>query len=343
MNALLVWALIGTASVPAITTGQSSGLAAAAAASGRPKECTSGSKRAIAKGPSVWEAARQPNLPKYCDLMARAAVQLNSQPELAKKAADEADKTLAGHAAPLVLEARAALLLGQADDAVKLFEKAQGIDARSVEDPPTMHDLAKASVLVGKRDRALATYRALVPRIDLLGTNDKRVAVLLETAYLSMSLAGADLASADAAKAKAARQQVDESIAYVREARALPATQLAGDVAYTLVLALDRAGEHEEAEAALADAQRSGAKLHAGLFDFVADADDKLALEALEKEGSDRAAAQKSWEAWLAGPLGKGGFASAAKARLAALKKGGKPAAKTQGAAPAKAPKRKSP
>ena len=70
------------------------GLGAAAAASGRPKECMSSSRRALAKGPSVWEAAREPSLARYCDLMARAQTELSSQPDAAKAAAIEAGKTM---------------------------------------------------------------------------------------------------------------------------------------------------------------------------------------------------------------------------------------------------------
>src|SRR5271169_1462610 len=81
------------------TVGQGASLSAAATASGRPSECSSGSKRALAKGPSIWELARVPTLQRYCDLMARAHAELPTMPEAARKAAQEADQALPGHAA----------------------------------------------------------------------------------------------------------------------------------------------------------------------------------------------------------------------------------------------------
>src|SRR5262245_6111014 len=96
---------------------QGSNLTAAAAAAGRPPECSAGARRAIAKGPSVWERARVPSLQRYCDLVARAQAQLGSTPEAARESARLADKALPGRAAPAVILARAALALGSADDA----------------------------------------------------------------------------------------------------------------------------------------------------------------------------------------------------------------------------------
>jgi tetratricopeptide (TPR) repeat protein len=294
------------------------------------------SRRALSKGPSIWEVARQPSLQKYCDLMASAAAKLPLDPEKARADAKAADEALPGRAAPQVLQARAALALGSADDASKAFEKARALDPRSLEDPPTMHDLARVLSKSGKRDEALATYRALVPRIDLLGTTDRRISALLEAAFASMDAGGAKV---DDAKAKA-RPRLDEATAYLREARQRPSTVLSGDVLLALILVLDRAGDREEAEAALADAQRSGARLHSGSLDFLVTQDDKIALQALESEGLDRAAAQKLWEQYLATPSGKGPWAAAARARLDMLKRGGGKSAKPAKAAPA-APKPK--
>ncbi len=306
------------------------GLGAAAAASGRPKECMSSSRRALAKGPSIWEAAREPSLVRYCDLMARAQTELSSQPEAAKAAAIEADQALPGHAAPQVVRARAELALGSLEAAAQAFEKARGIEPRSVEDPGTMHDLARVLARTGKRDEALAVYRALVPRVDLLGTPDRRISVLIEAAHVSMAAdaAGTAASPTDVGK-KGARVRLDEAAAYLREARQRPPTQLAGDVLLSLALVLDRAGLREQADAALAEAQRSGdavrfrsATAKPRAPDYLAGPEDALALAALAAEESDRAESQKAWEAFLAGPGGKGAWAAAAKARLEAVKKG---------------------
>src|SRR4029079_4440012 len=167
-------------------------------------------------------------------------------------------------------------------------------------------------------------YRALVPRVDLLGTGERRVSVLLEAAHVSMAAEGAGTATppADIGK-KIQRSKLDEAVAYLREARQRPATQLSGDVLLSLVLVLDRKGDHEQADAALTEAQRTSARTRPGTLDYLAAPEDAGALAALAAEETDRAAAQKAWEAYLAGAGGKGPWAAAARARLDLLKKGG--------------------
>lgn len=340
---LLIPALLSPAPFLA-ALGQGASLSAAAAASGRPPECSSGSKRALAKGPSVWELARVPTLQRYCDLMARAHAELPTMPEAARKAAEEADRALPGHAAPAVVMARAALALGAIDEAARAFDRARSIEPRSAEDPSTMHDLARVLVKIGKREEALAVYRALVPRVDLLATVDRRVSVLLEAAHVSMASEGAggapptadELVKGERVRRASHRARLDEAIAYLREARQRPPTQLVGDVLLSLALALDRAGSREEADATMAEAERAGARLHSGTLEYLATTEDRAALDALADESSDRAAAQKAWESYLAGPGGTGAWAAAARARLDALRKGGAPRAAKAGGRKAK-------
>lgn len=342
---LLIPALLSPGPFPAMV-GQGASLSAAATASGRPSECMSSSKRALAKGPSIWELARVPTLQHYCDLMARAHAELPTMPESARRAAEEADRLLPGHAAPAVVLARAALAVGAIDEAARAFERARAVEPRSVEDPATMHDLARVLVKTGKRDEALTLYRALVTRVDLLSSTDRRVSVLLEAAHVSMASEGMGGAVRTAGELvnperptnavtmgralpiPQHRARLDEAIAYLREARQRPPTQLVGDVLLSLALALDRAGAKEEADATMAEAERAGARLRTGALEYLATAEDRAALEALAIESSDRAAAQKAWESYLAGPAGKGAWAAAARARLDALRKGG---AKTAG------------
>ncbi len=322
---LLVAASIAPAPVlMGASFGPSGGLSAAAAASGRPPECLAGSRRALARGPSIWEVARVPNLQRYCDLMARAHTQLAAQPELARTAAEEADKLFPHRPAPQVVLARASLALGALAEAARAFADARALDPRSVEDPGTLHDLARVLARTGKRDEALTIYRALVPRVDLLGFAERRVAVLLEAAHVSMAAEGAGTGTPPAEIGKKpTRARLDEAVAYLREARQRPPTPLTGDVLLSLAMVLDRAGDREPSDAALAEAQRLGAKTRAGALDYLASPGDELALAALIAEGSDRAAAPKSWEAFLAGPGGKGPWAAAARARIELLKKGG--------------------
>lgn len=329
MSPVLLLTLFLNVPVPASSSsGGSSSLLAAAAASGRPRECMSSVRRALTAGPSIWERARVPTLQRYCDLVARAHAELATSPEAAQNDARLAEKALPGRAAPAVILARAALAMGALDESARAFERARSIDARSVEDPATMHDLARVLQRTGKRSDALAVYRALVPRIDLLGSIDRRVSVLLEAAHASMSASAEASGSKVEGGAPADRPKLDEAIAYLREARQRPATQLAGEVLLSLVLALDRSGDRAQADAALSDAHRTGARVRTGGLDYLADEGDRHALEALALEVTDRAQAIKSWEAYLAGPGGKGAWAGAARSRLEALRKGaGKAAA----------------
>jgi tetratricopeptide (TPR) repeat protein len=318
-------AIVVLAAPTAAGTGQGSSLVAAAAASGRPRECAATMRRGLSRTPTIWELAREPELSAYCDLVARAKVQLAADPKAAKESAAAADKAMPGRAAPRVLLARAALALGKIDDAAKEFEAARALDPRSVEDPPTMHDLAQVLRRTGKLEDALVVYRALVPRIDLLGAADRRVAVLLEAAYVSMTVAAAKASQPEKGKDKPAadKPSLDEAIAYLREARQRPPTALTGDVLLSLVLVLDRNGDRVQADAALADARAEGVHLRAGAPDYLVSDEDKPYLEALASEG---AASVKLWETYLAGSGGKGPWAKAARARLEAAKKAPRPA-----------------
>ncbi|WP_231511588.1 tetratricopeptide repeat protein [Chondromyces apiculatus] len=291
-------------------------LTAAAAAAGRPPECSLRTRRPLGRGPTVWERARIPSLQRYCDLIARAHAQLATDPRAARDAAVLAAKELPGHAAPAVVHARALLALGSATDAAPLFEQARKLDPRSVEDPSTMYDLARTLRLTGKHEDALVVYRALVPRLDLLGPADRRVATLLEAAHVAMAVAAAPPANAKDAKDEA-RARLDEAAAYLREARLRPPGQLTGDVLLSLALVLDRSGDRALADAALDSASEVGARTHASSY-LVAE-EDALALDALSLERSDPATASARWQAFLGGKGGKGPWASAAQARVARL------------------------
>jgi hypothetical protein len=132
----------------------------------------------------------------------------------------------------------------------------------------------------------------------------------------------AELAKGKPAAAHPRTAPLDEAIAYLREARQRPATQLAGDVLLSLALTLDRAGSRDQADAVLAEAERAGAHVKGQTLEYLALAEDRAALEALASESTDRPAAQKAWETYLAGPGGKGPWASAARTRLDLLKRG---------------------
>lgn len=270
----------------------------------------------LSRRPTIWQLARTPELGRYCDLVARAKSQLATDPKAALASAKEADAALPGRAAPRVLLARAAFAQGKIDDAAKDFEAARALDARSVEDPPTMHDLAQVLRKTGKLDDAVVVYRALVPRIDLLAPADRRVAVLLEAAHVSMAVAAKTSAASPGSK-----PSLDEAIAYLREARQRPPTALSNDVLVSLALVLDRSGDRVQADAVLAEAHAPASDTRTTAPDYLVASEDKLCLDALQAAPADAA---KLWEQFLAGPGGKGPWATAARSRSEIAKKPGK-------------------
>jgi tetratricopeptide (TPR) repeat protein len=297
-------------------------LIAAAAASGRPAECAHNQRRGLSRGPSVWQLARVPNLQPYCDLVARAHAQLQASPEKAKESAAKAEAMLAGYAAPEVILGRAELLLGKPDEAAKHFARAETIDPRSLEDPATMHDMAKSLMRTGKRGEALVVYRALVPRAALLPDNGQRVAVLLEAAHVSMAEAAARPmrpaapAAPSAAPVETRESLLAEAIAYLREARQVPNTHLTGDVILSLALTLDRADRLTQADALLIEVARTGATARPGTPEYLVEADDKLLIDALALSSTDPKAARGKLEAYLASGSGQGAWNEAAQKRM---------------------------
>lgn len=286
-------------------------LPAAAQASMRPRECAPETKRGRAlPSPNVWDRVREPNLRRYCDLVARGFAELGTAARSARETAQIAEEVSPGHAAPKVLEGRADVALGAYVEALAAFAKARSIDSRVLEEPSAMHDLAIAQYRTGHASDALATYRALAPRVGLLAGADRRVRVLLEAAELSMSLGPGSLRDA---------------IALLREARQVPLREARPRVLAMLALALDREGESTQASELAAELVRLGGETAAAAFTNVglATGEGDAAL-ALALEGTDPAAATRAWEAYLAGRGGEGPWAEHAKRRIEALRRRGK-------------------
>jgi len=283
-------------------------LAMAAQASGRPAECRTGPTTASRRRRlTVWDRVRQPHLQRYCDLLGRAQTKLDGSPAAAREAALLADQVLPGKAAPWVLVGRAHVRLRDFPQALRDFEKARGLDPRSIEDPSSLHDLALAQRQSGKLSDAMTTYRVLVPRLGLLPTTDDRVAVLLEAAALAMNR-GSD--------------GLDEATALLSEARAQPLSKHDPIVLGMLALALDRAGMGQESDAVLEAIHRGNLARQLVSQDpaslpFASDWD---AIVALASERDDRPRAIASWQRYLEvkpPPV----FAAHAKARLEALRR----------------------
>ncbi len=285
-------------------------LAMAAQASGRPKECRKGGERSRQARWTIWDHARQPDLLRYCDLLGRGHALLDRSPASAREAASLADQVLPGKAAPLVLTGRAHVRLRDFDRALQDFRKARAIDPRSLEEPGALHDLAITQKHTGALEDAAATYRILVPRLDLLPDMDDRVAVLLEAAALAMNRSTPGL---------------DEATALLSQARAMPLSKHSPLVLGLLALALDRASSPEQADAVLDTLHRSNgaaviATLDPASLSFLANPADWNAVLAITLEREDRARAITTWERYVAGKPPEPHVAHA-KARIDALRK----------------------
>lgn len=293
---------IGAADLPSTS--------AVAAAAGRPRECASSGRRA--RKPTVWQRAKSPSMPAYCDGVARAITLLEQDAKGALDAAEKADEAWPGHAGARAVVGRAKLALGKPDLALAAFDEARALDPNALEDPKAMRDYARALVGNGKLERAAEIYRTLVPRAGLLPER-VRASVLLEAAFAVM----ADARSAPADTMRARLTEVDS---YLAEARGEAGSASRGDVLLASALVHDRLGDGAKTVAFLAEAVRTGVVPRDPSVPYAADAADRDAMNALGLEPHDPAGAAAAWQRYLEASKGTP-FEAAARARLAALPK----------------------
>jgi tetratricopeptide (TPR) repeat protein len=292
-------------------------LNAVAAASGRPAECIPMRGRA-----SIWTMARHPKLTRYCQLVAQAHARLATETDSALASARAAEQELPGRAAAQVAIARAALRLGKLNDAVAAFDQALKRDRRSVDSPLALRDLALARRRAGRVAEALDSYRVLVPLASLLPSKSERARVLLEAAHASMAVASRS----------EGQPNLDEALAYLREASRDPHHPYRADVTLSLVLALDRAGRRDQADALLAEQSLAG-WVGRARPDYLAAPEDRDALMALALEPSAPDQAAAKYQAFLSGAGGAGKWRASASERMARLK-GARPKPSAAGRAP---------
>lgn len=271
---------------------------------GRPAECGFGE----GARPNVWERVKQPELGKYCDLLASGASKLAGAGTQAREVlaiADEADKRLPGHTAPMVLRGRAYVKLVQYTDAYGAFGGALAKDPSACDDPIALYAYARAASRTGHDAEARTAFRALLPRASVLPSLD-RGAAYVEAGMLTMA-GGAT--------------SIDDAVAIFRQARREAQDSLGNAAWLGLALALDRAGLKDESRAVLAE---RSVDPRAGLGDsrvreVLAPVPKELdALAALGLEATDAAAAQASWHKYVEASAG-GPWVEHAKAREAAL------------------------
>jgi hypothetical protein len=297
---------------------RSASLTAAAQASGRPAECAPQGRSA-----NRWDAARDPEVDRYCDILARGFGELPFAPDTARERADAADRVSPGHAAPSVLRGRAFAGLKDYAHAVVELERARTIDPRSLDDPASLRDLARALARSGRGADALVTYRALGPRVALFPSVDERARTFLEAAELAFGMGSS---------------AIDDAVAFLGEAKQLAVRELQWRVVSELALALDRGGRADEAASLVTDLARRARKESTALAGddgakSAIDAEQQAAI-AFVLESLDPPKAAQAWERYLGLVGNESPWREHARKRLDALKGGRRNAAPSRVAPP---------
>lgn len=274
-------------------------------AAGRPAECAFGDTGR----PNVWERVKQPELGKYCDLLASGSSKLAAtgmaQARDVLTIAEDADKRLPGRAAPTVLKGRAFAKLAQYTDAYAAFHVALAKDSGAVDEPNSLFAYARSASRTDHAAEALIAYRALLPRASGLTSSD-RGSAYLEAGLATMATGGLT---------------IDDAIAIFRQARRESQDALAVVSWLALALALDRANLHDESRAVLAE---RSIEVKSALADIrvrevlAATPAENDALAALAVETTDPVAAQAAWHRYAA-TVTSGPWVEHARAREAAL------------------------
>ena len=257
--------------------------------SARPPECGSLDG---GRASNVWERAKAPELRRYCDLLASGASKLASSAAMVREVlsiADDAERAMPGRAGPGVLRGRALLRLGRADDALAAFRDAKAKDERALDDPASLLSWARALGRTGNDAEAAEAYRALLPRVSTLTVTD-RGAAAVEAGLLALGRgqAGAEDAIAILRQARRDSQDVTQALAVV-----------------LLALALDRAGERDEANAVLLERGRSDPRPMLAdarvkdILSTVSLSTEAYAIAAIALESSDGPAAREQWRKYL--------------------------------------------
>lgn len=279
-----------------------------ASSAARPAECA---PLSASSASNVWERAKYPALRRYCDLLASGAAKLAAtpSPDEAREAmanAAEAARALPDRAAPAVLRGRALVALGQYREAAAILDTAVAHDPRALDDPAALFAWGRALGRVGRLADAEEAFRALLPRASSLAPSERGKAEI-EAAFLAEARGPSG---------------IDQAIPLFRQARRDAQDALHVLASVGLALALDRAGEHDEARASDGgrqdprDALGEGAVREA-LSDVgaLAEADALVAFSA--RIAGDAPGAKDAWTRYLAGSAGKGPWADHARASIA--------------------------
>ncbi len=262
-----------------------------AAASARPAPCVKGTTRDTA----LWQKARFPESSRLCALLLLGSAHLFGDDGRARALAEEASRMAPERAEPLVLLARAELLLGDSKQAAEHFARALVLDGRALDAPLVLLAAARADVLVGDAPGGLESYRKLVSRVPLLSDQRERQKALIEASILSQFVS---------------KESYAEARAYAAEARREGALFFADQARAAMALALDRMGRSAEARAIAAET--AGPRALAWLFESepaprgradevrpVLPPGEDLAMVAILAQSVDRELAKESWTEYI--------------------------------------------
>lgn len=249
-------------------TGDEASLRAAAAATSRPPECA-----AIGRASSVWRDASARSLRVYCDALSRGSVRLDEDAEAALEFAGKADAEQRDRAAPLVLRARAELRLGRVKASLSNFAAALARDGRSLDAPAVAWDHAAALRRGGRFVDSLESYRRLIPLSALLPRRGDSIRVLLEAAHVSL-----------AALRDRPTERLGEALNLLQAARRRAFGADYVEVALSLALVLDGAGQRQAADALLGELRGASSWSYWTDAAYLCAPEERLLLEALSLE-----------------------------------------------------------
>ncbi len=287
-------------------------------ATARPVECVPADGTA---GTNVWERAKAPHLRRYCDLLASGSAKLagippGAGPDGARAQAgevlaiaDEAEKLVPDRIFPAILRGRALARLGRWDDALAALAAVRKKDERALGDAFALLAWARANARTGHMDEASAAYRMLLPQAKSLPPVDRSLASL-EAGLVLMGRGPA---------------AIDDAVAVLRQARRDAQDAVLGASVLALALALDRAGQKDEARGVLAERGRTDPRplfADARVKEALANAAALAEAEALAAIGLEAVDAAAAREAWARYEKVKGPWNDHARARDPAKRKG---------------------
>lgn len=277
-SAALFLVLAGLSGVP-LGVAADPNLAAVAAASSRPKECQVSPRTGK---PTFWRKVRFPQQEQYCNLVARAHIELLEDAGRALALAEEAEALWPGRPGATLARARALLSLGKSTEALELLEAVERGAPGSFDEPRALWALARSLALEGKLDRAEPAYRKLVPRISLMRT-EERARVLVEAAFVLSAVeekAGGEKANEGG--------RVQDALSFLAEAQR--AREGLPEVLFAIALFRLRAGEGPTAEGAWDEAVAAASGATSSTVSAVSEVD-RLVLEGLTLAAKDKAGA----------------------------------------------------